>query len=782
VPGRHGGQLEECAAAARVAVAEVRLVFVPGDLEQVLLDAVVEPGAAKDQFSEPVDERFVPDDGNAFPVPDEVAAEGASGFGDMAMRGELDEIARFLLLELARLDEPELDGGCVHPLLEIDDVEAESVAEELDDEVVAGDVVGGLAHLRLRITSDPGPSLRGMHEGTWRLPPCPRPEVVALAGELGLTETTASVLVRRGYGDPPKARAFLAAEIPAHDAFLLGDMSAACEAIGGAIRGGKRICVHGDYDVDGICATALAVLVLRQLGADVEWHLPSRFEEGYGVSGETLERLAREDCGLVLTVDCGITAVKEIAAARRAGLEVVVTDHHRPGDELPDCPVVATRPSGYPFPELCGTGVVYKLAQALGAQGLDRHLDLVALATVADVVPLVDENRGLVAAGLRLLARTEKAGLRALMQSARVDPAIVDAGAVSFRLAPRINAAGRLGHPRAALELLLSKDSKEADALAGKLERLNRDRQAVEERILGEALAQVAEWPESKRRRRGYVVAGEGWHRGVIGIVASRLVERFHRPVVLIAGTDGEWTGSGRSIPSFDLHAALAACSDHLERWGGHRAAAGLSIDETNLNVFAEAFAAHAGELLSDDDLVPVAHVDAAVDGRELTLGLSEELAKLAPFGLGNPAVRLLVGGCEVSELMAVGEGGKHLRVGLKVNGRALPGGIAFGRGGELDRLRRPTLYDVVFKLTINRWNGTEAPELRIERVFDTPEHYSALRARLAEEWSRSASARSAEARAVFAELGVDEGSVWRSLFESPTFLAALEEPLPLAA
>jgi single-stranded-DNA-specific exonuclease len=700
----------------------------------------------------------------------------------MAMRSQLDEIARFLLLQLAGLHEAELDGRGIDPLLEIDGVEAEPVAQELDDEVIPGDVVGGLAHLFLRITSDPGPSLRVMHEGTWRLPPCPRPEVVALAGELGLTETTASVLVRRGYGNPATARAFLAAEIPAHDPFLLGNMAAACDAIRGAIRDGKRICVHGDYDVDGICATALAVLVLRQLGADVDWHLPSRFEEGYGVSGETLERLAREDCGLVLTVDCGITAVDEIADARRAGLEVVVTDHHRPGDELPDCPIVATRPSDYPFPELCGTGVVYKLAQALAAEGLDRHLDLVALATVADVVPLVDENRGIVAAGLKLLARTEKAGLRALMDSANVDPAIVDAGAVSFRLAPRINAAGRLGHPRAALELLLSEETKEAERLAGELERLNRDRQAVEERILGEALAQVAEWPESKRLRRGYVVAGEGWHRGVIGIVASRLVERFHRPVVLIAGTDGEWTGSGRSIPAFDLHAALGACAVHLERWGGHRAAAGLSIDERNLEPFAEAFAAHAGEVLGDDDLVPVAHVDAAVDGRELTLGLSEELAKLAPFGLGNPAVRLLVGGCEVSELTAVGEGGKHLRVGLKANGRALPGGIAFGRGGELDRLRRPTLYDVVFKLTINRWNGTEAPELRIERVFDTHEQYVALRARLADEWSRSARARSEEARAVFAELGLEEGSAWRSLLESPTFLAALEAPLRLAA
>jgi single-stranded-DNA-specific exonuclease len=559
-------------------------------------------------------------------------------------------------------------------------------------------------------------------------------------------------------------------------------MQTACESIRAAMAAGRRICVHGDYDVDGICATALAVLVLRELGADVDWHLPSRFEEGYGVSRETLTRFAREGCGLLLTVDCGITAVDEIAEARAAGLEVVVTDHHRSGEQLPDCPVVATRPSDYPFPELCGTAVVYKLAQALGAEKLDRHLDLVALATVADVVPLVDENRGLVAAGLKRLARTPKPGLRSLMASAHVDPALVDAGSVSFRLAPRINAAGRLGHPRAALDLLLTDDTKEAERLAAELERLNRDRQGVEERILNEALAQVEEWPEAKRRRRGYVVAGEDWHRGVIGIVASRLVERFHRPVVLIAGGEDEWTGSGRSIPAFDLHGALAACSGHLGRWGGHRAAAGLSVKPENLEAFSDAFAAHAGEVLADEDLVPIARVDAAVDGRELTLGLCEELGALAPFGLGNPAVRLVVGGCEMAELAAVGEKGKHLRVGLRANGRALPGGIAFGRGGDLDRLRRPTLYDVVFKLSINRWNGSEAPEIRIERVFDTAEQYAELRARLAAEFPRGPGAWSEEARAIFAELGVADGAAWRSLFESPTFLAALLEPLPLAA
>src|SRR5947208_2404183 len=287
-----------------------------------------------------------------------------------------------------------------------------------------------------------------MSEGIWTIRPCPHRQAGALAKALGLSEITASVLVRRGYGDPDEARAFLAGEQPLHDPFLLGDMAIAVERIRAAIGAGRRICVHGDYDVDGICATVLAVLVLRELGANVEWHLPSRFDEGYGVNGNTLERLAAEGCGLVLTVDCGITAVDEVRRARELGLDVIVTDHHRAGDELPDCPVVATK-------ELCGTGVAFKLGQALlGADSevLRRHLDLVALATIADVVPLLGENRTLTIAGLRMLARTQKPGLQALMRAARVDPATVDTGQVGFRLAPRINAAGRPGHTRAALQ------------------------------------------------------------------------------------------------------------------------------------------------------------------------------------------------------------------------------------------------------------------------------------------------------------------------------------------
>src|SRR5215831_1700802 len=596
-----------------------------------------------------------------------------------------------------------------------------------------------------------------MLQGGWTIRPCSVSEAQGLTKALGVSEVTASVLVRRGYGDPVAAAAFLEGEPPGHDPFMLGDMADAVAAISRAVADGRRICVHGDYDVDGICATALAVTTLRALGAEADWHLPSRFDEGYGLAGATLDRLADEGCGLVLTVDCGITAVEEVARAKARGLEVVVTDHHRPGERLPDCPVVATRPSAYPFPELCGTGVVAKLAEALGVS-TSEHEDLIGLATIADVVPLVDENRAFARAGLRAIARTGKPGLRALMEVAHVDPAAVDEGSVGFRLAPRINAAGRLGHPREALELLLTDDPGEAKRLAHRLEEVNRERQDVEDRILRSAMKQIDEWPEAKRRRHGYALADADWHEGVIGIVASRLVERYHRPVVLIAGGEEEpWKGSGRSIGGFDLHGALSACSDHLLRWGGHRAAAGLAIAPREVDEFARAFAEHADAMLSDEELAPVVPIDAIVPrGLPLTLELAEELAQLAPFGLGNPGVTLLAPACELRDLGTVGDG-KHLKFRVRgEHGRDAGSAIAFGQGGQLDRLRRVGRYDVVFRLEENRWNGTVAPQLVVRRVFDGDDRYPELARWLREQWE--ADPRDAVAQEIFDELDLDSG------------------------
>ncbi len=627
--------------------------------------------------------------------------------------------------------------------------------------------------------------------GVWTIADLEVPAAERLSSELGVSDVTAAVLVRRGYGAVDEARRFLDSELPGHDPYLLGDVAEAVERIRAAIDACTRICVHGDYDVDGICATALAVLLLRELGADVMWHLPSRFEEGYGISTDRLEQLAEDGVGLVLTVDCGITAVDEVARAKEVGLEVVVTDHHRPGDVLPDCPLVATRPSAYPFPELCGTGVVYKLGEALlGTEHpvLRRQLDLVALATVADVVPLVDENRALAAAGLRALACTRRPGLQALLRSARVDPATVEASSIGFRLAPRINAAGRLCRPDIALELILTEDDARARELAAELEDLNRDRQAIEDRILREAIARVDALPEHERRRRAYVLAGEDWHQGVIGIVASRLVERFQRPVVLIAGGQDSWKGSGRSIASFDLHGALAACSAHLERFGGHRAAAGLSIDPARIEAFATAFGEHADAVLTEGDLRQVTVVDALVSAHDLTLDLAQELERLAPFGLANPDVTLLIPGCQAVVPATVGDG-KHLRFRVRQHGWDAGSAIAFGQGSQLDRVRAEGLFDVACRLKENHWNGTVAPQLVVRRLFDTPEGYPALRGWLADLWRAGGDAWTPDARMIFTELGLDDSEPnslagrRRQLLESETFRALLErDALPRAA
>jgi single-stranded-DNA-specific exonuclease len=645
--------------------------------------------------------------------------------------------------------------------------------------------------------------------GSWTIAPLAADAAERLVSELRVSEVTASVLVRRGYGDPENARRFLAAELPAHDPFLLGDMAVAVERIREAVAKGRKICVHGDYDVDGICATGLAILILRELGTEAVWHLPSRFEEGYGVSADTIARLADEGVGLVLTVDCGITAAEEVAEAKGRGLDVIVTDHHRPGERLPDCPIVATRPSSYPFPELCGTGVVYKLGEALlGPEhpALRRHLDLVALATIADVVPLVDENRGLASAGLRALACTRRPGLQALMRNARVDPAVVDASSVGFRLAPRINAAGRLCRPDKALELILTDDAELAKQLALELEELNRERQTVEDRILREAVELVESLPESQKRRRGYTLWSEEWHEGVIGIVASRLVERFHRPVVLIAAggvgsteppesvgagfagaeaeTEDAWKGSGRSIGPFDLHGALAACSEHLARFGGHRAAAGLSIEPERIEAFAEAFAAHADSVLAEADLWPVTTVDAAVSASDLTLDLAQELDRLAPFGLGNPDVTLLLPACHAVDPMTVGEG-KHLRFRVQQHAQDAGTAIAFGQGSQLDRVRADLSFDVACRLKENHWNGTVAPQLVVRKLFETQEGYEELRDELAALWKKGEGAWTPEAKRIFTELRLDHvnGRRRRPLLESETFRALLERAaLPRAA
>jgi single-stranded-DNA-specific exonuclease len=538
-----------------------------------------------------------------------------------------------------------------------------------------------------------------------------------LAGALGLSHVLAQVLVRRGLDEPAAAQAFLAGEA-AHPLDAFDGLRAAAERILGHVTRGSRITVHGDYDVDGVAATAVLVRALRTLGADVDWYLPSRIDDGYGLAAATVERLAARGTDLLVTVDCAITAVDEVAAAQAAGLDVVVTDHHAPRADgaLPAAPIVHPRLGGSPCPELCATAVAHKLAQAMleGAgedpRLTDEDLDLVALATVADVVPLVDENRRLVREGLRALARTRKPGLRALMEVARVDPGGVDAAAIGFRLAPRINAAGRLHRADAGLELLLTEDPGRARAIAAELDAVNAERRDVETRILFAAEAQVAEHGPAP----AYVLAGEDWHPGVIGIVAARIAERHHRPAVLIALDGEEGTGSGRSIPAFDLLTGLHAGARHLERYGGHRAAAGLTIARAAVDGFREAFAAHAAEVLAPEDLVPELRVDAVVSGDALTLDLAEELERMAPFGQGNPPVSLLVPAAHVADPRGLGEG-RHVAFTLHAGG-ARSRCVQFGAGNRLPAEPDEPI-DAAVRLEVNRWNGAVEPRLVIKHA-----------------------------------------------------------------
>ena len=537
-----------------------------------------------------------------------------------------------------------------------------------------------------------------------------------LVAALGVSHVVAQVLVRRGFAEPAAARAFLAAEAR-HPLDAFGGLRDGAARILAGVERGARITVHGDYDVDGVCSTAVLVRALRTLGADVDWYLPSRIDDGYGLALATVERLAARGTELLVTVDCAITAVDEVAAARAAGLEVVVTDHHAPRADgvLPDAPIVHPAVGGYPCPELCAAGVAHMLARALlEAAGLDAaeadaDLDLVALATVADCVPLVDENRRLVREGLRALASTRKPGLQALMQVARVDPSGVDAGAIGFRLAPRINAAGRLHRADAGLELVLTSDVERARAIAEELDRVNVERRDVETRILFEAEAQVAAARAGGAEPAAYVLAADGWHPGVIGIVASRIAERHHRPAVLIA-LDGEaGTGSGRSIPAFDLLGGLEACAGELLRHGGHRAAAGLTIARERVDAFRAAFVAHAAAVLAPEDLIPRARVDAVVPGDALQLGLAEELQRLAPFGMGNPDPALLVPSALLADPRGMGEG-RHVSFTLAAGG-ARSRCVAFGRGSALPADPGAPV-DAAVRLEINRFNGAVEPRL----------------------------------------------------------------------
>ncbi|MFM7553375.1 MAG: single-stranded-DNA-specific exonuclease RecJ, partial [Actinomycetota bacterium] len=548
-----------------------------------------------------------------------------------------------------------------------------------------------------------------------------------LADGIGCGRVLADAMARRGWDDPDALRAFLDAEGPLHDPLLLGDAPRAVDLIADAVGARRRIAVHGDYDADGVCATALLTEGLTALGADVRPFIPSRFDEGYGLAVETVERLHGEGVEVLITVDCGITAVAAAARAAELGVDLVVTDHHRHGEALPACPVLAPALGGYPFDQLCGAGTAFKLLEAVVARLdgdpaiLEGVADLVAIATVADLVPLVGENRALARWGLRRIAAGGRLGLDTLMRVAKVDARTVDAGAIGFRIGPRLNAAGRLEHADAALRLLMTQDPREAHELAEELDGLNRRRRALEDRILREALAQHEALPEARRSALGTVLSQDGWHAGVVGIVASRVVERLRRPAVLVAIDGDTCRGSGRSVEAFDLHAALAVCDPHLERWGGHRAAAGVTVAIDRLNAFAAAFEAHATEVLTGADLRPVERIDAVVALTDVTLETAQDLARLEPVGMGNPPITVLVPAAELDAVRRIGSEGRHLDMRVRTAAGSCRC-VAWSHGEREAELAAGGRVDVAARIERSVWQGAERVELVARAIQPLPD------------------------------------------------------------
>jgi len=554
----------------------------------------------------------------------------------------------------------------------------------------------------------------------WAVAAAADPEATrALAAELHIPEPLAALLVQRGFAAPAVAKAFLRPDLERlSDPLVWADMRLAVDIVTRAVRERRAILVHGDYDVDGQCGAALLTRVLREAGATVHPFVPHRLRDGYDFGPAGLAAAQRLGAGVIITCDCGITAVDAVAAARAAGMEVIVTDHHIPGDTLPPASAVLDpRRADCPSEDkdLCGTGVAFKLAQALVrtlglSENLPLHfLDYVALATVADVVPLTGENRILVRHGLKMLADSHWVGLRALVETAGLAGKPLRAGHVGFILAPRLNAAGRIGDANDGLRLLLTADPTEAAALARELETLNARRQALDQQILDDAI----ELADATLREddRALVLAADAWHPGVIGIVASRLVERYGRPAFLIGWEGDVGRGSGRSIAGFDLHAALHRVGHHLEKYGGHTMAAGLTIRRERFEPFRVAFLDVARELLSPDDLAPSQRVDL-----ELPLGLvSDELERLIrylePCGAGNPAPVFGVRGARAVGARRVGT--NHLRFTLDDGSGVLPA-IGFRWADVVPDSWLAQPLDVAFRLERDEWQGRSGLQARV--------------------------------------------------------------------
>ncbi|MFD0714009.1 single-stranded-DNA-specific exonuclease RecJ [Paenibacillus sp. GCM10027626] len=550
-------------------------------------------------------------------------------------------------------------------------------------------------------------------------------EAELLSRTLGVPLLIAKLLVQRGYGEPQKAKTFLHGGLEClHDPFMLKGMREAVERIELARAAGERVRIYGDYDADGVSSTTLMTCLFQRLELQFDHYIPHRSLEGYGLNNKAIDLAAEAGVTLLVTVDTGISAVTQIDYARERGIDVIVTDHHEPpavlpkaaaliNPKLPDCP--------YPFKGLAGVGVAFKLAQALLGEPPIEWTDIVALGTIADLMPLADENRVLVRYGIERLRQSDKPGFRALAEVAGIDLHTITATNVAFGMAPRINAAGRLEHADRAVALLTAIDEEKASSAAISLDMLNRERQRVVEAIVKEAEAiweaKCAEAAAAGKLAPAVVVlAGEGWNVGVVGIVASKFVEKLYKPV-LILGIDPETgmsKGSARSIDGFDLHAALTACEELLDHYGGHQAAAGMSLQREKLPALEERLSELARQWLQPEDWIPKTTVDLTCTIEEASLAVLEQLSLLEPFGAGNTAPKLMLSGTTIADYRTMGKEKNHLKLTLSAQGLLLDG-VGFGLGMAAERISNGAGIELVGELSLNEWNGRKKAQFMIQ-------------------------------------------------------------------
>lgn len=533
----------------------------------------------------------------------------------------------------------------------------------------------------------------------------------------------AVILMNRGIKTEKAVRSYMRKSLEdIHNPFMLDEMEEACDRILLALSKKEKIVIYGDYDVDGITSTAMVYKFLKSQGADISYYIPDRFSEGYGVNILALNKIARGGAGLMITVDCGITAVGEVEFAKTQGLDVIITDHHTCHEELPRAVAVINpkrADSSYPFSGLAGVGVAFKLVLALAIRmGMKtrevfmEYVDMAALGTIADVVPLVDENRVIADKGINAIENTKNKGIRALMDIANAGKG-VDVNAVAFFASPRLNAAGRLENAGASVELMICEDENRAAEIAAHLDALNAKRKEIEQQIFEEALGKAEAMGEE---RLVYVIAGEGWNHGVIGIVASRLSEMFYRPCILISLENGKGKGSGRSVPEMNLFDALTYCEDLLTAFGGHSQAAGLSIAEDKIDEFSDRINEFAKKNIEIQNLVPKLLIDCNLRGTSVTMQAAKMIESLAPFGEGNELPIFSMTGVKVLASQSMGVDKKHIRVRLS-DGSNVFNAVGFGMGELEGKLEPGIMVSIAFNMNINTYQGNESLQLLLKDI-----------------------------------------------------------------